>query len=93
MAFVSRERKLNNGKFQVKGHSFYIYLNFGLGFQSVLTKLVLISGISPLALTGLKLLGGLFTIIVMMLVLVDSCLKARNYWQKAGPIIKIFNNI
>lgn len=54
---------------KLKGIVFIFTSTLVYGFQSVLTRLVLVSGISPLVLTGLKLLGGLFTITVMMLVM------------------------
>ena len=54
---------------KLKGIVFVFSSTLVYGFQSVLTRLVLISGISPLVLTGLKLLGGLLTITVMMLVM------------------------
>lgn len=54
---------------KLKGIVFIFTSTLVYGFQSVLTRLVLVSGISPLVLTGLKLLGGLLTITVMMLVM------------------------
>ncbi|AMP21144.1 hypothetical protein AZF37_08215 [endosymbiont 'TC1' of Trimyema compressum] len=56
-------------KNRLKGFAFVMIATFVYGLQSVLARSVLVAGVAPVIMTGIKLLAGLVTVTVIVIVL------------------------
>ena len=58
---------INKNRF--KGFAFVMIATFVYGLQSMLARSVLVAGVAPIVMTGIKLLAGLVTVTILVIVL------------------------